>query len=188
MIGTLGAAGTSFLATNLDTLAIAVPLLALAPPGPARTRILVGCCLGNAAVLALALLGAAGLGFLPVQHLRWAGLVPIGLGLYRLLPRRGSIGFSTTDSGSGSGPPRTCLRYAALILSLGIDNVAVLAPLLRALGPSRATAVIATHLVLFPALLTLPVLISRLRRRTIPLTRPASAFLSIAIGTAILVG
>ena len=257
VLALLGAAVTSFLATNLDALAILAPMLWSTRPGRRRYPVLIGCSVGNAAVLALALLTAAGLEVVPEDQLRWVGVVPIVMGVYRLLPRRGSgggrvrgagdagrpdhaadviqggvgLGSSTfVDAGSDSGklPPilidtsessgpvalldattattsaagpsgpvgpradggaaKALFAHAGLTVALGGDNIAVLAPLFRALGTGGSALIATTHLILFPLLLALPALANRSDAEVPRLARPASACLSIVIGTVIVAG
>jgi cadmium resistance protein CadD (predicted permease) len=316
VLALFGAAVTSFLATNLDALAILAPLVWLPPGGGRRLPVLIGCCVGNAAVLALAVLAGAGLGAVPDGQMHWVGLLPIGMGIYRLLPRRGSAAdrdgatgpsaqpgrgeiaqpsalldtaestgpsallgsgecpgsIALPGSGSGSGwvsgsgsgrgpesesgreperepesesesesesapansvlghaaktdppfpadpssdrvnahfavsaadpadpaeapephvarkPSKALVAHAGLTLALGGDNIAILAPLLRALGPGGSAVVVAAHLVLFPLFLALPTLAARSAPEPPRLARPASACLSIVIGTVIVAG
>ena len=283
VLALLGAAVTSFLATNLDALAILAPMLWSTRPGRRRYPVLIGCSVGNAAVLALALLTAAGLEVVPEDQLRWVGVVPIVMGVYRLVPRRGAggrrargggaagrpdcaadlvrgdVGFSSSafvDTGSGKipailidagdgdgdgagpvavldagaaiatggepsevfelsessepagpagpsepagpagpagpragrGATKALFAHAGLTVALGGDNIAVLAPLFRALGTGGSALIATTHLILFPLLLALPVLANRSGAEVPRLARPASACLSIVIGTVIVAG
>lgn len=240
VLALLGAAVTSFLATNLDGLAVLAPLLWSTPGGGRRVPVLFGCCVGNAVVLVLALVAAAGLSTVPENQMHWIGLLPIGIGVYRLVPRRGQGSTAALKSeadapglavelaaegevadaadvsvpGSRSGPtagvdlpapvdlptspvdnpaeprPSTApakvfFAYAGLTVALGGDNIAVLAPLLRALGPGGSAVITAAHLVLFPLFLILPTLVARSAPVPQRLARTASACLSIVIGIVI---
>lgn len=251
VLALLGAAVTSFLATNLDGLAVLAPLLWSTPGGGRRVPVLFGCCVGNAVVLVLALVAAAGLSTVPENQMHWIGLLPIGIGVYRLVPRRGqgstaalkseadapglavelaqgevadaadppgaavltdaadvSVPGSRSDPTAGAdlpapvdlptsrvdnpaeprpstAPAKVFFAYAGLTVALGGDNIAVLAPLLRALGPGGSAVITAAHLVLFPLFLILPTLVARSAPVPQRLARTASACLSIVIGIVI---
>jgi cadmium resistance protein CadD (predicted permease) len=178
----LGVALASLLGANLDTITALAPTLWAARGRAGALRAAVsGCALGNLLIITLAVLAASGLAFTPPSWSRWAGLVPMGIGLWRLRPPQSGA------AASGTGGDAGFLGCAVVTLSLGVDNIAVLAPLLRAFSPPRAGAVIAVHLVLFPVLLVaVAAVAARLRGGRRMLAKPIGPCLTIAAGAAVL--
>jgi cadmium resistance protein CadD (predicted permease) len=124
----------SFVATNVDTLAITTGLFSAAHADDVQ-KIAVGQALGFAAILGASLGLAATLAHIPTRWFALFGLVPLTLGMRGLWQLRDA---PTTDA---SPPPRlTMAAVAAVIASSGGDNVAVYVPLYRAIGSSAAIA------------------------------------------------
>jgi cadmium resistance protein CadD (predicted permease) len=139
----VGNAAAVFAATNLDDLLILVILLAEAETsGRSRWRVVAGQYLGFIAILAVALLGAVGAGFLPARYHPWLGLLPIALGLragWLLLRRRGPTGPAV---GVLPGVP----SIALLTLASGGDNVGAYVPVLSGDGAAETAAYVAVFL------------------------------------------
>jgi cadmium resistance protein CadD (predicted permease) len=177
-----GTAVSSFVATNVDTAAVLLPSLWAVPGGTARRRAVIACTLGGALVIVCATMVAIGLSAVPVNWARWSGLLPIAIGLWRLL-RCGDAAQALADTAHTG-----FAAWAGLTASLGTDNIAVLGLLLRALGGPRAAAMGLAQLILLATLLSIPLLTGRARRSSHPLARRAAACVTIAVGTRVLWG
>lgn len=143
--GTVVSAVGLFAATNVDDLVIVTVLFLTANSrrgeagigGPRRPdanglrvwHVWVGQYVGIA-VLVLASVGvAAGLRLVPDRWIGLLGLVPFGLGLYALVRT-----IRNGDDGRPPAPARGIASVAALTVANGGDNVAVYAPVFRAIG------------------------------------------------------
>jgi cadmium resistance protein CadD (predicted permease) len=175
-------AAISFFATNTDSLAGLSPLLR-ATTTAHRRRIFAGCLTGTLVILLIAAMLAPAVAAIPGHWTRWAGIVPFAIGLRKLLahthrirarrnPKFGQAGFAT------------CF---ALTVSLGADNIAIVAPLMRTLGGYAGTLLATAHLLLFAAAIVLLVSAWRARLINRPSVTRAAACLTIAVGAFILV-
>lgn len=136
----------SYLATSLDEL----PLLFLYYAGARRRgalQVTLGYFGGTLALLLISLAGGLGLqAFVPARYLRWIGLIPLGLGVWRLFKgeqdEQEDQGQASRDRGWGLGA-----GIFLLTLSLGTDDLAVYLPLFASLGGSLLALVFALQLV-----------------------------------------
>jgi cadmium resistance protein CadD (predicted permease) len=183
-VSTLGIALLTLFATNLDTLATLAPTLWAGLDRGGLRRTVMGCSAGNAVILLLALLAASGLSVTPPSWTRCTGLVPLAIGLWRLRAARAKG--TGADSGVHTAPGAGGLGGAGITVSLGLDNIAVLAPVLHAYGGLRAAAVVAVHLTLFPMLVVGVAALARLRRRRRLVAAPVAPCLTIAAGAVVL--
>lgn len=118
---------TSFVATNLDNLALLVSWLLTGQFQ--RKQILRGYLLGMLAVLVLSSAFGLGASFVPVQYVGYLGVIPIVLGLrglYTLIRRS-----DQTDPAAAAKNLRLMpLSIAATQLANGVDTILVFGPLL----------------------------------------------------------
>ncbi|RMI27741.1 hypothetical protein [Nocardia stercoris] len=171
----LGVGVLTFVSTNIDCAVVLIPSLWVGD-GRRRGRYIAGCGIGNCAVLAAAALAAAGLTRLPGAWTAWLGVVPILMGLLSI--RR--------NSPDPAQPQLIPSAATGLIVTsaLGVDNVLVLAPVIRAFGRLGGVVVL-VHLLLFPTALAL---VARARPgRLGHWHRPrAAGYLTIAVGALLL--
>ena len=135
----LATAVVAFLGTTIDDVIILTALfLARRAAGrPAAWRIVAGQYAGFAAILAVALLAAAGLRIVPDRWVGLLGLVPIAFGVWGLWRLRGSDEDSRPPLATGA------VRIASVTFANGADNISVFTPLFRTLhtaGSLLATA------------------------------------------------
>lgn len=145
MIDLLGAAAGAalvFAATNIDDIVVlTVFFVAARATGRPRARqIVAGQYLGIGALVAVALVVAAGLLVVPDPWTGLLGLVPIGLGVRALLTR--------SDDDEPPAVVDGLLGVAAVTIANGADNIAVYVPVFRTLDPAAAVV----WLVVFVAL------------------------------------
>jgi len=121
--GAVLAGAPAFAATNLDDLFLLVAWFAA---GRYRTRgIILWQYLGIGALFAASALSSLGALAVPAEHLRWVGLVPIGIGL-AMLARKAPSGETPVASG--------LLQVTAVTVANGADNLGVYIPLFAAAG------------------------------------------------------
>ena len=135
-------AAAVFAATNLDDIVVLTVLFVAARRAgrPRPWHIVAGQYLGLGALVAAAVVVAAGLLVVPDPWTGLLGLLPIGLGIRALLTR------SDDD-----GPPAvvgSLLGVAGVTIANGSDNIAVYVPVFRSLDP--ATGLV--YLLVFAAL------------------------------------
>lgn len=134
----------AFAGTTIDDLVILSALFVArrATGRPRVTAIMGGQYVGFVAILACALLAAAGLAVIPQRWIGLLGLVPVGFGLWSLWRLRG------TDGQSGPVLAVTGTRIAALTFANGADNISVFTPLFRTLGWGGSLVAVGEFLVL----------------------------------------
>jgi cadmium resistance protein CadD (predicted permease) len=118
-----------FAGTTLDDLVILMALfVARRTSGrPRAWSIVVGQFAGFGAILAVALLAAAGLRIVPDRWVGLLGLVPIAFGVWELSRLRGRHGDDRPPLAS------TAMRIGTITFANGADNISVFAPLFRTL-------------------------------------------------------
>lgn len=143
----LGAVG--FLSTNGDNLLLLLAFLA--DPAYRPRQVIVGYCVAMAALFGAAGAGAAAGSLLPVEYLGFLGVVPLVLGVRRLIglvrPPDDPRGKPVPPAVRGSNT----LTVALIELANGADTVAVFAPLLAESRPAAATALGATFVAMTAA-------------------------------------
>ncbi|MBQ8356169.1 MAG: cadmium resistance transporter [Clostridia bacterium] len=153
MVTLLLATVLSFIGTNIDDLFVLMLLFAGAEYKKEKIALLIGRYLGTALILAISLLGAFGLSFLPEGYLGWLGLIPLLLGIKEgifYLRSRGKEEDDAPTVRSGSH-----LWAAALVtVSGGADNIGVYIPLFTGYEPWELT-VFATVFAVLTALFCL---------------------------------
>ena len=88
MIETLILGITSFVGTNIDDMFINMLFFSEAETSAEDRRIVLGKYLGIGALIAISILGASGLQFLPQRYIGFLGLVPVCLGLREMMSIR----------------------------------------------------------------------------------------------------
>jgi cadmium resistance protein CadD (predicted permease) len=132
----------AFLGTTIDDVIILTALFVARGSGgvPRARSIIGGQYLGFGAILAVALLAAAGLRIVPDRWVGLLGLVPIGFGGWGLWRLRGG------DEESRPPLAGTLGRVATVTFANGADNIGVFTPLFRSLH--LAGSLVATGLFL----------------------------------------
>lgn len=120
MLNTIVTSIAAFGSTNLDDLIVLMLLFSQAKTGKERQNIFIGQYLGAAILIAVSVLIAFGMGFLPGQYLRWLGLIPIALGV-RVWLNRGKTEENQTALSAGS--------VTLFCLANGADNIGIYIPL-----------------------------------------------------------
>ncbi|MEU7619569.1 cadmium resistance transporter [Micromonospora rifamycinica] len=183
---TASVATAVFAATNLDDIVV-LTVLFVAARGtgrPRRWQIVTGQYLGITALVAAAVVVAAGLLVLPDPWTGLLGLLPIALGVRAL----------RTRPGADDTPPPVVgglLGVAGVTIANGADNIAVYVPVFRSLDPGAGVV----YLVVFAALVGVWCGVAALlggHRRVVDLVGRIGHWLVpaifVAIGLVILVG
>lgn len=136
-----------FAATNIDD--ILVLLTFFADPSFRARQVVVGQYAGILALIGVSLLGAAGLRVVPLNYVSLLGVVPILLGLWKLVSLRRPV---ETPVEEPHVPPRFAgsrfLAVAAVTVANGGDNVGAYVPLFSTRGALDVAILVATFLVL----------------------------------------
>lgn len=140
----LATAVVAFAGTTIDDLVILAALfMAHRTTGhPRAAAIIGGQYAGFAAILAAALLAAAGLAVVPDRWVGLLGLVPIGFGVWGLWRLRGA------DPDSRPPLAATGTRIATVTFANGADNISVFTPLFRNLHVAGSLAAVTLFLIL----------------------------------------
>lgn len=140
----VGAATTVYVATNIDN--FLVLLAFFAHDGYTDAETVLGQYLGIGLLIATSLLGARAALLLPNPVVGLLGLVPLGLGLRRLLARReGAPAVSPTDRRTRAV---RVLTVAAAAIANGGDNVATYVPFFALLTPIELAGSLAVFAIL----------------------------------------
>ncbi|MGW4297371.1 cadmium resistance transporter [Micromonospora chersina] len=131
LLATAAAAAGVFAATNIDDIVVLTVFFvaARATGRPRPWQIVAGQYAGIGALVAVAVVVAAGLLVVPDPWTGLLGLLPIALGVRALLAR----------DGDGDEPPAvvgTLLGVAGVTVANGADNIAVYVPVFRSLDPA----------------------------------------------------
>lgn len=140
----LAAAVAAFASTTLDDLVILAVLFTVrrTTGSPGARVIIAGQYAGTAAILAIALIAAAGLQIVPDRWAGLLGLVPIGFGAWGLWRLRG------TDESSRPPLAATVTRIATTTFANGADTISVFTPLFRTLHTAGSLLAAALFLAL----------------------------------------
>jgi cadmium resistance protein CadD (predicted permease) len=146
--GILAAALTAvvlFAATNADDIVVltVLSISSRADGRPRRWHIWAGQYAGFAVLIAVSLAAAAGLTLVPLRWLWLLGLVPLGLGLARLV-----IAIRARRAGQAASPAAVTglTGVIALTVANGGDNVAAYIPVFRTSGAATVAVIIAVFL------------------------------------------
>jgi cadmium resistance protein CadD (predicted permease) len=140
----IGAAVALFVGTNLDDLIVLTLFNASARAAgrPRRWQIWAGQYVGFAVLVVIALLASLGLFLVPTRWIGFLGLVPIGLGVWRLAIAIRDRHASEPDR---IPPIRGLTGVAAITVANGGDNLAAYIPAFRAMS----AAVLGVTLIVF---------------------------------------
>lgn len=130
LVATIAAATALFVGTNLDDVVVVAVLNISSRAGgqPKAWQIWTGRYAGIAVLVGLSLLAARGLTLLPENHTWLLGLVPLGLGVYKLaVAVRARKAGPQTSSAVAAGLP----GVTALTVANGADNIAAYTPVFR---------------------------------------------------------
>ncbi len=116
----LGVAITLFASTNIDD--VFVPIGFISDPRYRPRQIVVGQCLGIAALVLASLAGALLALVVPPARLGLLGLVPIALGLRRLLARRDD---AEDEPATGTAAFGNALAVAGVTIANGGGNLGI---------------------------------------------------------------
>ena len=134
MLETILVSVTSFIGTNIDDLLIDMLFFAGAKAAAQRRSVVAGKYLGIGILVAVSVLGAAGLQFLTPRLLGFLGLVPILLGIGTLIS-----GIKQKKDGDNDAPEQgnggRVFQVAAVTIANGADNLGVYIPLFAGFRP-----------------------------------------------------
>jgi cadmium resistance protein CadD (predicted permease) len=141
LIVTIPTAAVVFASTNVDDL-IVLTFLFLAARAAGRPRpwqVVAGQCAGIAVLVASAAVAALGLFVVPTRLVGLLGLVPLGVGLWKLV---GAVR-RAPDARPQSTVAAGLLGVVGVAVINGADNVAVYTPLFRSLDVNEALVTLA---------------------------------------------
>jgi cadmium resistance protein CadD (predicted permease) len=119
----------AFAATNMDDMLLLALYFAQANASFGKRHIVVGQYLGFASILAVSLLGLVGALVLPKSVVALLGIIPIGIGMWKLVkpaPELEAVGEGLKPSSSEIAP---VVSVAAVTVANGADNVSIYVPL-----------------------------------------------------------
>jgi cadmium resistance protein CadD (predicted permease) len=140
----------AFATTNVDDIVLLALYFAQTNASLRRRHIIAGQYLGFAAIVGVSLLGLLGALVLPKPVIALLGLVPIVIGVRKLLQphplapsphvERGNQNADSDVTGHLLGAPT--MGVAAVTLANGADNVSIYVPLFAAQHPANVTVII----------------------------------------------
>jgi len=138
-------AAVLFAATNVDDIVV-LTVLAISSHASGQPRpwhIWAGQYVGFAVLIGASLAAAAGLALVPLHWLWLLGLVPLGLGLYRL-----AVAIRAHRTGEQGSPAAVTglTGVIGLTIANGGDNLSVYIPVFRASSAAEITVIIAVFL------------------------------------------
>lgn len=143
----------AFVATDIDDLLLLVYFFGQRTPRLPVWQVVLGQYLGFAALVALSLLALLGQLVVPLDWLRWCGLLPLALGLRQLLSGRSGAAPDTATTPELAS--RGCLAngsvllgVAAVTLTNGGDNLGLYIPLFATSSPPNVAIMLLCFVVL----------------------------------------
>ncbi len=175
----------AFFGTNVDGFLCLAAAFGVDPPA-SRVRAVAAAAVGFALLLLVAFAISLAIGRLPSGGAPWFGLVPIAIGIVRLVHGiRAVKNAAVQEQLSSEG------SIFSIVLATGADNVAVYAPIFAIASIANAVLISAAYLLLWIAgciaLLFVTPDISRVHALK-RLLEPALAIYFIAVGVAIVLG
>ncbi|UDY38108.1 cadmium resistance transporter [Dermatobacter hominis] len=145
----LGQAIAMFAVTNIDDIVLLALFFGRAAGDPALERhIVIGQYAGFAAIIAVSVVGAFGLQFLPDDAIAYLGLVPIALGIRAAVQTWSARG----DADDVAAPPALGAgAIAGITFANGGDNIGIYVPVFTAAGVGGMGVYVAVFLVLVAA-------------------------------------
>jgi cadmium resistance protein CadD (predicted permease) len=132
---TLVVVGVSlFVTTNIDDLVILVAFFAA--PAFRPRQVVIGQLLGMAALIAASAVGALAALVAPERYLGLLGVVPLGLGVAKLIASIRGRGQEEDDVVSAPGAATGALAVAGVTIANGADNLAVYVPVFATHTPA----------------------------------------------------
>jgi cadmium resistance protein CadD (predicted permease) len=175
----------AFLGTNVDGFLCLAAAFAVDPP-VSRVRAIAAAAFGFVLLLLFAFAISLAIGRLPAGGAAWFGLVPIGIGIVRLVHGiRAAKNAAAQEQLSSEG------SIFSIVLATGADNVAVYAPIFALQSIPNAVLISAAYLLLWIAGCTALAFVTPDIPKIHALKRflePALAIFFIAIGCAIVFG
>jgi cadmium resistance transport/sequestration family protein len=160
----IGAAVVAFATTNIDDIVILALWFAQVNPTFRKRHIVAGQYLGFAALMGLSLFGFVGTLIIPQTWMGLLGIVPIAIGLYKLLksshrpisftPSLHIEGKITPEPGWAQMNGLLSMRtysVAAVTLANGSDNISVYVPLFAGHKVGQVAVIVAVFLLLVAA-------------------------------------
>jgi cadmium resistance protein CadD (predicted permease) len=139
-------AAVLFAATNVDDIVVltVLSISSRATRQPRRWHIWAGQYAGLAVLVGASLAAAAGLALVPLRWLWLLGLVPLGLGLYKL-----AAAIHAHRSGQRASPAAVTglIGVTGLTIANGGDNLSVYIPVFRTSSAAEIAVIIAVFLV-----------------------------------------
>jgi cadmium resistance protein CadD (predicted permease) len=144
----------AFATTNVDDILLLALYFAGTDTALGKRHIVLGQYLGFAAIIGVSLLGLLGAMVLPRSVIALLGILPIGIGLWKLFkpaPSDGSLpeietGENTRSQNHILGTPT--MGVAAVTLANGADNVSIYVPLFAAHNPANVAIIVGVFLLL----------------------------------------
>jgi cadmium resistance protein CadD (predicted permease) len=149
IVATVASAAGLFAGTNIDDIVVLAALNVSRRAGgrPRAWQIWVGPATGIAVLVVVSLLAALGLRLIPEGWIWLLGLVPIGLGVWRLvIAVRAHAAGTPVSAAMAAGLPGVIGRTIAN----GGDNIAAYTPVFRTLSPAATAMTIAVFAVAVP--------------------------------------
>jgi cadmium resistance transport/sequestration family protein len=150
LLATITAAAGMFAGTNVDDIIILTVLFLTSRTNgkPRPWQIVAGQYLGFGVLVAISVIGALGLTVVPDRWVGLLGLVPIALGVRRLLKAR----LATREAAAASPVVAGGLvSVAAVTIANGADNTSVYTPAFRTLGSTDSLVTVAVFATLIAA-------------------------------------
>lgn len=147
LIVTVPAAALVFASTNIDDLVV-LTFLFLASRTVGRPRpwqIVAGQGVGIAVLVVLATVAALGLLVVPTRWVGLIGVIPLAVGLWKLIPALRRPPDSNTPPSLVTG----LTGIASITIINGADNIAVFTPLFRSLGMGQVLAMLVVFIGMF---------------------------------------
>lgn len=142
MLATAGAAVVLFAGTNLDDMMVLAVLSASARTGglPKRWQIWAGQYLGVAALVVVSVAASRGLTLIPVDWLGLLGVIPLGLGIAKLIT---AIRARRSGEQTDVAVARGFFGVAAITIANGGDNIAAYIPVFATISSVAAFVTVA---------------------------------------------
>lgn len=146
MIATIASALGLFAATNIDDIVVLTVLFLASTRGPLTAwKVVAGQYIGFITIVAISVVAALGLTFVPDKWVGFLGLLPLSIGIYgliRFLRKRG------TDDDESSIRAGGILGVAGITIANGADNISLYTPVFRTISVSETIVTIVVFLLL----------------------------------------
>lgn len=153
----IGQAVALFGVTNIDDIIVLAVFFGQTSNRVGALRVVLGQYLGFAGILAVAVIGALGAGFLPKAAIPYLGLLPLLLGLraawniWRDHHPASEVPAGEPERGPKTKPRAGALTVAAVTFANGGDNIGVYVPVFATSGAGGLTSYVVVFLILVAA-------------------------------------